>query len=46
METINYSTLSELEDKYIGKRGNPKREEYELILSMDIPEKKINYYDY
>ena len=46
MESKNYSTLSELEDKYIGKRGNPKREEYELILSMDILGEKINYYDY
>jgi DNA-binding XRE family transcriptional regulator len=41
METINYVTLSELEDKYIDKRGNPKREEYELILSMDILGEKI-----
>ncbi len=41
METINYSTLSELEDKYIGKQGNPKREEYERILSMDILGEKI-----
>lgn len=41
MESINYSTLGELEDKYIGKRGNPKREDYELILSMDVLGEKI-----
>lgn len=36
-----YVTLEEFEDKYIGKRGTPEREEYEFTLSMEILGEKI-----
>lgn len=29
-------TLSELEDKYIGKKGTPARDEYEYELQMEV----------
>ena len=41
MEKVKYTTLEELEDKYIGKRGTPEREEYEFALSMEILGEKI-----
>jgi HTH-type transcriptional regulator / antitoxin HipB len=36
-----HKTLSELEDKYYGKPGTPKREQYEFELSMDILGEKL-----
>jgi HTH-type transcriptional regulator / antitoxin HipB len=41
MENKKYATLEELEDKYIGKRGTPDREEYEFALNMEIIGEKI-----
>jgi DNA-binding XRE family transcriptional regulator len=41
MEEIKYVTLEELEDKYIGVRGTPEREDYEFALQMDILGEKI-----
>jgi HTH-type transcriptional regulator/antitoxin HipB len=40
-ENRSYVTLDELEDKYIGERGTPAREEYEFELSMEILGEKI-----
>ena len=31
-----YMTLDEVKDKFIGKIGTPKREEYELELRLDL----------
>lgn len=36
MAKIKYSTLDELEDKYIGKIGTPKRDMYEQSLKEEI----------
>jgi len=36
MSTIIKYTLSEMEDKYIGKAGTKERDEYEHELRMDI----------
>ena len=41
MEKTKYPTLEDIEDKYIGKRGTPEREEYEFTLSMEILGEKI-----
>ena len=41
MEEKKYVTLEELEDKYIGIRGTPEREEYEFAMQMDIIGEKI-----
>ena len=34
-------TLAEMKDKYIGKIGNPERDEYEYELRMDVLGKMI-----
>jgi len=36
MEKMKKYTLSEMEDKYIGKKGTPKRDEYEYDLRMEM----------
>lgn len=36
METMKKYSLSEMEDKYIGKIGTQERDEYEYELRMDI----------
>ncbi|MCL2327553.1 MAG: helix-turn-helix transcriptional regulator [Bacteroidetes bacterium] len=36
MERLKKRTLSEMEDKYIGKIGAPERDEYEYELRMDL----------
>ena len=36
MERLKQRTLSEMEDKYIGKIGTPERDEYEYELRMDL----------
>jgi HTH-type transcriptional regulator/antitoxin HipB len=41
MENLKYTTLGELEDKYIGKQGTPEREQYEFELSMEILGEKL-----
>jgi len=38
---IKTHTLSEMKDKYIGKKGTKEREEYEYELSMDVLGKMI-----
>lgn len=43
----NIKTLSELEDKYIGKEGTPERNKYEreladLMIGMQMREARIN----
>lgn len=43
----NTKTLSELEDKYIGKQGTPKRDKYEreladLMIGMQMRDARIN----
>lgn len=41
MKTKRHKTLEELEDKYIGKKGTPEREQYEFELSMEILGEKL-----
>ncbi|MBX3043503.1 MAG: helix-turn-helix transcriptional regulator [Candidatus Kapabacteria bacterium] len=41
MKSNEYKTIDELEDKYIGKRGTPQREEYEFDLSIEIIGEKL-----
>jgi DNA-binding XRE family transcriptional regulator len=41
MEKRRYTTLSQLEDKYIGEHGTPVREQYEFELSMEILGEKL-----
>ena len=36
MEKMKKYTLSEMEDKYIGKKGTPTRDEYEYELKMEL----------
>ncbi len=38
---IDYKTIDELEDKYIGKRGTGEREDYEFDLSIEIIGEKL-----
>lgn len=38
---MKFKKLSELEDKYIGKKGTPKRDQYEQQLKMDIMGEKL-----
>ncbi|MEY4702586.1 MAG: hypothetical protein RIR96_483 [Bacteroidota bacterium] len=38
---VKSKTLSEMKDKYIGRRGSPKREAYEHELRMDLLGKLI-----
>ena len=33
---MKMTSLDDLTDKYVGKRGTPKREEFELELRLDI----------
>ena len=33
---VKTKTLSEMKDKYIGKRGSHERESYEHVLRMDV----------
>ncbi|MGB0930597.1 MAG: helix-turn-helix domain-containing protein [Chitinophagales bacterium] len=33
---MNTLTLGQIKDKFIGQKGSPKREEYELNLKMDL----------
>ena len=40
-KTKKYRTLEELEDKYIGETGTPKRDQYEFELSMEILGEKL-----
>lgn len=44
---MNIKTLSELEDKYIGKKGTPEREEYEneiadLMIGEQVRDARIS----
>jgi HTH-type transcriptional regulator/antitoxin HipB len=41
MKTNNYKRFEELEDKYFGKIGTPKRDEYEFDLKMELIGEKI-----
>lgn len=41
MKKKKYTTLEELEDKYIGVAGTPEREQYEFELSMEILGEKL-----
>ena len=41
MKNKKYTTLEELEDKYIGVAGTPEREQYEFELSMEILGEKL-----
>lgn len=36
MEKMKKYTLTELEDKYIGKKGTPQRDTYEYELKMEL----------
>jgi len=36
MKKMKKYTLSEMEDKYIGKKGTPERNEYEYELKMEL----------
>lgn len=36
MKNLEYSTLEELEDKYIGTHGTPRRDAYEAALEEEI----------
>ena len=36
MEKMKRYTLSEMEDKYIGEKGSPARDEYEYELKMEL----------
>lgn len=36
MEKIKQYTLSEMEDRYIGVKGTPERDEYEYELKMEV----------
>lgn len=38
MAQIEYTSFEELEDKYIGKTGTPRRDAYEAKLQADIDE--------
>ncbi|SMO92936.1 Helix-turn-helix [Saccharicrinis carchari] len=40
-EEMKIYTLAEMKDKYIGKIGNPERDEYEYELRMDVLGKMI-----
>lgn len=41
MKKIKKYTLSEMEDKYIGKKGTPERDEYEYELRMELLGKMV-----
>jgi len=41
MEKIKQYSLSEMEDRYIGKIGTPERDEYEYELRMELLSRKI-----
>jgi DNA-binding XRE family transcriptional regulator len=41
MKTTNYKRFEDLEDKYFGEKGTPKREEYEFDLKMELIGEKI-----
>lgn len=41
MKKIDFKTIDELEDKYIGLRGTVEREEYEFNLSIEIIGEKL-----
>ncbi len=41
MKNRKYTTLSELENKYIGESGSAEREQYEFELSMEILGEKL-----
>jgi DNA-binding XRE family transcriptional regulator len=41
MKNIDFKTIDELEDKYIGQRGTASREEYEFNLSIEIIGEKL-----
>lgn len=36
MNTKKYKTVGELEEKYFGKTGTPKRDQYEFELKMEL----------
>jgi len=36
MKTMKKMTLDQAKDKYIGKKGTPKRDEYEFDLQIDL----------
>lgn len=36
MKDNKFYTLGEIEDKYIGKKGTPKRDKYEVDLQTDV----------
>jgi DNA-binding XRE family transcriptional regulator len=41
MKTTHYKRFEELEDKYFGKIGTPKRDDYEFDLKMELIGEKI-----
>src|SRR6056297_601621 len=41
MAAKKYKTLEELEEKYIGEKGTPDRDEYEFELTMEMLGEKI-----
>ena len=41
MERMKQYSLSEMEDKYIGKTGTPERDEYEYELRMELLSRMI-----
>jgi len=41
MERMKQYTLSEMEDRYIGKIGTPERDEYEYELRMELLSRMI-----
>lgn len=41
MKKMKKYTLSEMEDRYIGKKGTPERDEYEYELRMELLGKMV-----
>ena len=35
-QTKNFYTLDEIQDEFVGKRGTPKREAYEIELKLEL----------
>ena len=43
MKTAKHTRFEDLEDKYFGKKGTPKRDEYEFDLKMELIGEKIKH---
>ncbi|MDR0546700.1 MAG: hypothetical protein LBG77_03830 [Dysgonamonadaceae bacterium] len=41
MENKKQYTLSEMEDRYIGKKGSPERDKYEFEIQVELLSRKV-----